>query len=84
MLARVAPQLPQTLAKYFADQQRAGKLNPELDPRLMVVSLIGLTLFPLAARPIWTRIFAADDIDAERLQRHTLALLARGLETHHE
>jgi AcrR family transcriptional regulator len=84
MLARVAPQLPQRLAAHFAEAQRVGKLNPDLDPRLTVVSLIGLTLFPLAAKPIWTRIFAADDIDAQRLQQHTLALLARGLEMDHE
>jgi hypothetical protein len=43
-----------------------------------VVSLIGLTLFPLAAEPIWRRVFDAADIDYARLESHTLALLDHG------
>ncbi|MFT3807179.1 TetR/AcrR family transcriptional regulator [Arenimonas sp.] len=82
MLGHVAPQLPQKLAQYFAAEQKAGRLNPELDPRLTVVSLIGLTMFPLAGRPIWSRIFDAGDIDTQKMQRHTLALLRQGLENH--
>ena len=84
MLRQVAPQLPRQLAAHFAQLQAAGALNRQLDPRLTVVSLIGLTLFPLAARPIWTRVFAADDVDNAALQRHTLALLTRGLEIRDE
>ena len=83
MLARVAPMLPQMMAARFARAQQAGNLNPALDPRLLVVSLIGLTLFPLAAEAIWRRLFDAGDIDHTRLQRHTIALLERGLETDH-
>ena len=67
------------LATRLAQAQQAGKLNPGLDPRLLVVSLIGLTLFPLAAETLWRRIFDADDIDASALQSHTLALLQGGL-----
>jgi len=40
--------------------------------------LIGLTLFPLAAEPIWRRVFDARDIDYSTLERHTLALLDFG------
>lgn len=83
MLGHVAPQLPKRLAQHFADEQKAGRLNPDLDPRLTVISLIGMTMFPLAARPIWSRIFDAGDIDNQTLQRHTLALLDRGLERKH-
>jgi hypothetical protein len=43
------------------------------------VSLIGLTIFPLAAQPIWRRLLDADDIDNETLINHTLALLSSGL-----
>ena len=83
MLTRVAPMLPQMMAARFARAQQAGNLNPALDPRLLVVSLIGLTLFPLAAESIWRRLFDAGDIDHTRLQQHTIALLERGLETDH-
>lgn len=84
MLDRIAPILPQMLAQRFAEQQRAGALNPDLDPRLLVVSMIGLTLFTHASRPIWTRVFAGDAIDSAQLQNHTLALLERGLEIRDE
>ena len=81
LLERIAPALPRALAQRFAEQQRLGTLNADLDPRLLVVSMIGLTLFVHAAQPVWSRIFDASDITAEQLQRHTLALLARGLGT---
>lgn len=83
LLTRVAPQIPHVLAQRFAAAQQQGRLNPALDPRLLVVSLIGLTLFPLAAEPIWRRLFNADDIDASTLLAHTSALLERGLEAGH-
>lgn len=83
LLTRIAPMIPQQMALRFAQAQQAGKLNAGLDPRLLVVSLIGLTLFPLAAEPIWRRLFATGDIDHALLQSHTIALLERGLESGH-
>jgi AcrR family transcriptional regulator len=79
LVDRLAPQVPQVLAARFAAAQRAGQLNAELDPRLLVVSLVGLTLFPAAGAPIWRQMFRADDIEAEVLQDHTIALLQHGL-----
>lgn len=76
---RMAPQLPQMLARRFAVAQREGRLNPDLDPRLLVVSLVGLTLFPAAGAPIWRQIFDAGDLDADAMRDHTIALLDRGL-----
>ena len=75
----IAHHVPRALAERFAALQTAGTLNPHVDPRLLVVSLIGLTLFPLAAEPIWRRVFDAGDVDAAALERHTLALLDHGL-----
>lgn len=77
---RVGPLLPQMMARRFAAAQAEGRINPDLDPRLLMVSLVGLTLFPAAGAPIWRRLFDAEDLDYERLRRHTLALLDRGLE----
>lgn len=79
LFTHLAPQLPQLMARRFAQAQRDGELNPDLDPRLVVVSLIGLTLFPAASAPIWRRLFDADDIDATLLRHHAIALLDRGL-----
>ena len=73
------PSMPQILADRFAEAQAAGRLNPRLDPRLLVVSLVGLTMFPVAGAPIWQRVFDARDIGPEILLEHTLALLQEGL-----
>ncbi len=75
------PQLPQMLAQRFATAQASGKLNAGLDPRLLVVSLVGLTLFPAAGAPIWRRVFAAEHLGADDLLKHTLALLSQGVGT---
>ncbi len=79
MLQRIAPQVPLMMAQRFAVAQKKGQLNPDLDPRLLMVSLVGLTMFPAAGAPIWRRIFDADDLDADALRLHTLALLDRGI-----
>jgi len=79
LLKRIAPQIAPMLAKRFADAKAHGALNPGLDPKLTVVSLIGLTLFPLAAQSIWRRLLDAEDIDTQTLIDHTLALLGSGL-----
>ncbi|MEP6482908.1 MAG: TetR/AcrR family transcriptional regulator [Rudaea sp.] len=79
MFNQAIPQLPQLLASRFTAAQKAGTLNAGLDPRLLVVSLVGLTMFPAAGAPIWRRAFAAADLDADALRDHTLALLEGGI-----
>jgi TetR/AcrR family transcriptional regulator len=78
LFSQISKQVPRVLAARFAALQKEGALNDRLDPRLLVVSLIGLTLFPLAAEPIWRRVFDAADIDYATLEQHTLALLDHG------
>lgn len=80
VLQHVGPQVPALMSARFAQAQRNGEINPDLDSRLLVVSLVGLTFFPLASAPIWRRLFGADDLDFAALRTHTLALLDRGLE----
>ncbi len=80
LMHRVAPMVPLLLAQKFAAAQARGALNPGLDPRLLVVSLIGLTLLPYAAAPIWRGVFANPQIGDDALITHTLALLKGGME----
>jgi TetR/AcrR family transcriptional regulator len=75
----VAPQVTHLLARTLGDAQKRGAISADLDPRLLVVSLVGLTMFPLAAEHLWRRVFAAGDVDRAALLRHTLALLDHGL-----
>lgn len=82
MLERVGPLLPRMLAARFAQAQRLGHLNPRVDPRLLVASIMGQTMFLVASAPVWRSLFDADDIDTDALVRHVLALLESGLELH--
>ena len=75
----ISPQLPRMLAARFARAQARGRIDPALDPRLLVVSLVGLTLFPLAGAPVWQRMLDAGDIGFDDLRRHALVLLDRGM-----
>lgn len=80
LVTRIAPDLARMLALRFAQAQGKGWLNADLDPRLLLPTLIGLTLFPAAGAPIWRQIFEADDLGMDDVRRHALALLDRGLE----
>jgi len=84
LFERIGPQIPQLMAKRFAQAQARGEINEDLDPRLLMVSLVGLTLFPIAGAPIWRRLFAGDPgtaaLDMDTFRKHTLALLDRGLD----
>jgi AcrR family transcriptional regulator len=75
----VMPSLPQVLARRFEAAHEAGQLAPGIDPRLLVVSLVGLTLFPAAGAPIWQKAFGMPGLDMPALMSHTLALLGHGL-----
>ena len=83
LLSRIGPELPQMLAARFANAQRQGQLSAALDPRLLVVSMVGLTLFPAASAPIWRQIFQAD-LGTDVLADHALALLGHGMDLKHE
>lgn len=80
LVTRLAPQIATVMAARFAAEQAAGRLNPTLDPRLLMVSLVGLTLFPASGTPIWRQLFDAADLGIEDIRKHALALLERGLE----
>ncbi|PFH08894.1 AcrR family transcriptional regulator [Collimonas sp. PA-H2] len=59
--------------------QRDGLLNADLEPPLVFMSLMGLTILPLAA--IMTRQIGPENkpIDAKAIARHAIALLVQGV-----
>jgi AcrR family transcriptional regulator len=83
LLKQVAPQITHLLERTLAGSRERGEMSSDLDPRLLVVSVMGLTMFPLAAESLWRRMFPAEDIDRAVLRRHTLALLDHGLGASH-
>lgn len=80
MTDTIGPMLPRMMVQRFAEAQGRGALNVDLDPRLLMVSLIGLTMFPLAAAPVWQKLFRQEELSHDALRHHTLTLLDRGLE----
>ena len=83
LLSRVAPDVATRIGTLARRGQAAGLVNPDLEPRLLLVTVIGLTIFMLAAAPIWRRLPGSADIDTDTLTRHVLALLRSGLEPPH-
>lgn len=73
--------LPSKLAQAFQNAREQGSVNPHVEPHLLPVSLIGLTMFPLATTSLWQQHFSPEtlNISQERLQDHTIALLEHGL-----
>ena len=77
---RIGPLIPARLAEHFSQAQARQALNPDLEPRLLVVSLFALVMLPHAAASLLQGIFPDADLRSAALTRHTLALLERGLE----
>ncbi|SEI40128.1 TetR/AcrR family transcriptional regulator [Achromobacter sp. NFACC18-2] len=86
---RVLRHLPsdrlQAFAGLIADCQRRGAITPGVEPRLVFLSILGLTLLPLATSTLWRRIWqddpVAQSIDNEAIAAHAIAMLTGGLFT---
>jgi AcrR family transcriptional regulator len=63
----------------LAAAQRRGEIAPGIEPRVVFVSIMGLTMFALATQPVWRRLPGADRISLDDLQRHVTTLLGTGL-----
>jgi AcrR family transcriptional regulator len=78
-------EFPERLAPMVEQLVRAGiergQLRADLDPKLTVLSMISLGLFPFLALPVTSKVFGVRQ-DVEFLQRlihHTSEVLARGI-----
>jgi AcrR family transcriptional regulator len=61
--------------------QRRGELNPQLEPRLVLMSVIGLTLLPLATIGLMQTLPVAQGVTREDIARHAEALLVSAFST---
>jgi len=59
--------------------QKEGRLNPSLEPSLVFVTLLGMTILPLAASKLWCNDPARRKLGAEEIARHAVALLVHGI-----
>ncbi len=59
--------------------QKRGEVNESIDPRLLYMSIVGLTLLPLASAKIWSRIPTLEGLGTDELTRHVTAILMHGI-----
>ena len=64
-----------------AAAQRRGDTDPALEPRLVVLSVIGLTLLPLATLRLWQVLPFLQGVTREQVARHAEALLVSAFST---
>ncbi|MFM0732053.1 TetR/AcrR family transcriptional regulator [Paraburkholderia sediminicola] len=63
----------------IARWQKEGRLNAELEPSLVFVTLLGLTILPLATSKLWRNDPMRRNIGGEEIARHAVALLVQGI-----
>jgi AcrR family transcriptional regulator len=66
------------LVAAVAAAQGRREINPDLEPRLVFVSVLGLTLLPLATMSIWRQVPLLHGVSREHVARHAEALLLHG------
>ena len=79
MLQRIPVEKQNQLGTCLAEGQKRGAVNPGINPYLLFVSIIGLTLFPLAVQDIWKRFPTLKKLNNEGLVNHATSLLLFGL-----
>ena len=58
-----------------AGAQQRGEVSPRLEPRLVLLSVIGLTFLPLATMRMWRALPILQGVEREDIARHAEALL---------
>ena len=63
----------------IAKWQKEGRLNPDIEPSLLFLSILGLTILPLAASNAWRNDPARSRLTADDIARHAVALITSGV-----
>ena len=67
------------LIEAVARAQQEGRMNPGIDPVLLMPTVIAMVMCPLAAQDILQKVPTVGSIDREALARHVRAFLLAGL-----
>lgn len=62
-----------------ASAQKWGLVNPEINPQLIFMSVVALTMVPLSMARSWDRIPLIGKVSKQDLARHVIALLKNGI-----
>lgn len=79
LMARVGPTFAQRIRGVIEEGQRRGLIDRAIESRLMIVSVVGLAVLPVAMAPMWRRIPGNEHLGTEDLMRHVTALLEHGM-----
>lgn len=63
----------------LARWQAEGKINPDIEPALLLVSIFGLVVFPLIASKAWNNNVIKRKLTPDDIARHAIALLSHGV-----
>jgi AcrR family transcriptional regulator len=79
LLNRLPLMQVQELLASLADAQRRGDMTAGVEPRLVIISLVGLTLLPMATMSMWHGVPPLKGMTHEALASHAEALLLHGV-----
>lgn len=68
------------LSEAVARGQAAQAINPDIDPGLIVFSIIGLVMLHMATVRFWSEVFGRKAPSREAMRRHITGLLLDGLQ----
>lgn len=71
----------QAVQKIFIKAQEEGQINPQLQATHILISAVGLIIFPLIAHDLLSPLLQLSAIDKEKYKQHVLTLLENGLYT---
>jgi AcrR family transcriptional regulator len=69
----------QASVKRIQQWQKEGRMNAELEPSLVFLTLLGLTILPLATSKMWRNDPVRRSLTSDDIARHAVALLVHGL-----
>jgi TetR/AcrR family transcriptional regulator len=80
MLVHLPVERMNAFARAIAAGQRRGEIQPGIEPRLVFLSVLGLTLLPLATSGVWQRVVEQPARARAALGRHVHTLLVHALQ----
>jgi hypothetical protein len=80
-LEAFAPRLGGRLPGILGNEQRKGRLSPELDPGVTTLLILSMCFFPFIARPAAEKALQIDYTRAglKKISQHVTTILERGL-----
>jgi AcrR family transcriptional regulator len=78
LVDRIGPAIAHGLVAHFKAGRKRGEVCTDIDPQLLMLSVVGQTMFMAAALPLWREVFDNKASGLAALRRHAPLLLERG------